>query len=55
MDFKLFKNIKDNTLAQNGILKISMILLALSNIYLVNQVVSNSNSSRTVFLLLLWL
>ena len=50
MDFKLFKNIKDNTLAQNGILKISMILLALSNVYLVNQVVSNSNSSRTVFL-----
>jgi conjugal transfer pilus assembly protein TraE len=50
MNFKLYNNIKDSTLAQNGILKFSVLLLALSNVYLVHQLTTNSNSARTVFL-----
>jgi len=50
MEFKIFKSLKDNILSQNALLKFSMVLLTISNIYLVQQVVSNSNSERTVFL-----
>jgi conjugal transfer pilus assembly protein TraE len=50
MDFKIFQNNKDNILSQNAILKISVALMTVSNIYLVTQLVNNSNSQRTVFL-----
>lgn len=50
MDFKLFKNYKDNILSQNAILKFSVVLMAVSNLYLVTQLVNNSNSQKTVFL-----
>ena len=50
MDFKIFKNYKDNILSQNAILKFSVVLMTVSNIYLVTQLVNNSNSQKTVFL-----
>lgn len=50
MDFKLFNNYKDNILSQNAILKFSVVLMTVSNIYLVTQLVNNSNSQKTVFL-----
>ena len=50
MNFQIFKNYKDNILSQNAILKLSVALMTVSNIYLVTQLVNNSNSQRTVFL-----
>lgn len=50
MDFKLYQNFKDNILSQNGLLKLSVLSMTLMNIYLVTQLVNNSNSQRTVFL-----
>ena len=50
MDFKIFKNYKDNILSQNVILKLSVVLMTVSNIYLASQLVNNSNSHKTVFL-----
>ncbi len=50
MDFKIFKNYKDNILSQNVILKLSVVLMTVSNIYLATQLVNNSNSQKTVFL-----
>ena len=50
MKYTIFKNLKDNILSQNALLKFSVVLMALSNIYLVNQVITNSNSKKTVFL-----
>ena len=50
MDFKIFKNYKDNILSQNVILKLSVVLMTVSNIYLATQHVNNSNSQKTVFL-----
>ena len=51
MDFKLYRNFKDNVLSQNGLLKLSVLSMTIMNIYLVTQLVNNSNSQRTVFLL----
>ena len=50
MDFKLYRNFKDIILSQNGLLKLSVISMTIMNIYLVTQLVNNSNSQRTVFL-----
>ena len=50
MEFKIFKNYKDNILSQNAILKFSVALMAASNIYLATQLINNSNSQKTVFL-----
>lgn len=50
MDFKLYRNFKDNILSQNGLLKLSVLSMTIMNIYLVTQLVNNSNSQRTVFL-----
>ncbi len=50
MNIKLFNNIKDNALSQNGVLKFCLIILTLGNVYLVHQLTTNSNSQRTVFL-----
>lgn len=50
MNFKFYTNFKDNILTQNGLLKFSVVLMAVSNLYLVTQLVSNSNSQKTVFL-----
>ena len=50
MDFKIFKNYKDNILSQNVILKLSVVLMTVSNIYLATQLVNNSNAQKTVFL-----
>lgn len=47
---KIYKNFKDSVLMQNALLKLTVVCFGISNIFLVHQLVTNSNSEKTVFL-----
>ena len=50
MDFIKFKNAKDSLLGQNLVLKVGIIAMVVTNIYLVHTVVKKTDSQRTVFI-----